>query len=416
MSASICGKLYDYRGFLGEGCANIDDNGFIESVTKEPRYNKIYRYNNDGLVVTPGLIDLHVHLRGLGLSYKEDERTGTMAALESGITLVADMPNTVPRLASREAVRLKLRALSDNSYVDYGVYAGIPDKPEAVSDLLNEPVLGFKVYPEDMDAKRPSVSRALSTGALVVVHPETPEADLRSQLADTNVSRAELRGCWSEALAVHMIHDMKGLRVHVTHVSCPSTLYVAKGYGYTTDTTPHYLLLDRTVDNGCYYKVNPPLRDLYSSWQLVKALKEGLVDALGSDHAPHSPEEKRMDYGLCPPGIPWLGVWPWVVFRLVVTGYLDLQEFLRLTSFGPAKVLGLSKYGYIGPGARANLVVIDLKARRRFVATYSKARYWHVFMQELVGEPKAVFVGGELAYEDGSVQGRPRALNAAAVG
>ena len=408
MEASVCGRLVDPRGFLGEGCVNVED-GVIKSIGRSPSGDQVYSFYAENVFVTPGLIDLHVHLRGLDLSYKEDEESGTKAALSSGVTLVVDMPNTRPRLATPEALRLKLEALRERSYVDYGVYAGVPDSEALVDKLASMPIAGFKIYPEDMDLRASSVSRALSTGALVVLHPELPEAERVGW--GENAERGEARGCWLEGASVHLLSTYGPLkRLHVTHVSCPGTLRVAKSYGATTDTTPHHVLYDYSHE-GCHFKVNPPLRDPVTRSLMLRELINGGIDALASDHAPHSPREKD-SWAYCPPGIPWLGLWPPLLLGLVRSGALKLTEFLRLTSLGPAGILGLDHlYGLLEVNYRANLVVIDLNGWGRFSGTYSKARYLHAFMEGLQATIRAVFVSGELAAEEGEVLLRPPVLN-----
>ncbi|MFP3231547.1 MAG: dihydroorotase [Acidilobus sp.] len=404
--ASFCGRLYDARGPLGEGCVNVS-NGIIESISSGPRGEEVHSYHGDGLYVAPGLIDLHVHLRGLELSYKEDEASGTMAALASGVTLVTDMPNTRPRLSTPEALRAKLEALRGASYVDHAVYAGVPDSPELVGRLASMPIAGFKVFPEDLASRWGSVEVILNMrDLLVVLHPELPEAE--RAWAEENYERDELRGCWAEGASLYYVASARA-RVHITHVSCPGTLRLAKSMGLTADTTPHYLLYSHLL-GGCHFRVNPPLRDEVTRSLMLKAVVEGQVDALASDHAPHSPQEKS-SWPHCPAGIPWLGLWPWALYRLVSSGAMGRGEFLRLLTTGPARVLGLGNlYGLLEPGHRANLVVVEERPRR-FAGTYSKAPYWHYFMGDLYAAPKAVVVGGRLVAEDMEVLGRPKTIN-----
>ncbi len=408
MDLSICGRLADARGYLGEGCVNVRE-GLITSVSKGPEAYEVHWFNEDGTVIVPGFIDLHVHLRGLDLSYKEDEESGTRAALSSGVTLVVDMPNTRPRLSTPAAVKMKLDALQNRSYTDYGVYAGVPDDPDLLDELARLPVAGFKVYPEDMAARPQSVSRVLSSGRLVVVHPELPEAERLGY--DENDRRAAERGCWMEGASLGYLLSLGSpRRLHVTHASCPTTIDLARSQGATTDVTPHHLLYDATR-HGCQFRVNPPLRDSATRDLLVKYVLEGLVDAIASDHAPHSPQEKA-SWPHCPPGIPWLGLWPLALYRLVSSGALPLSDFLRLTSLGPARVLGLDGlYGLILPGYRANLVAINTGWRGRFTWAYSKAPYWHAFMEDVYAAPSAVFVGGALAALEGKPLLRPPVRN-----
>jgi len=129
----LCGVLADYRGLLGEGCVGFDESGLIRRVSREAPPGGVVRdYRGRGYIVAPGLVDIHVHLRGLELSYKETGETGCMAAASSGITLVVDMPNTKPPLKTPEALDRKLGELDSKCVVDHGVYAGIPGDPGLV--------------------------------------------------------------------------------------------------------------------------------------------------------------------------------------------------------------------------------------------------------------------------------------------
>ncbi len=412
----MCGHLADYRGLLGEGCVGVDEeSGLIVSVSRDhpgSGAGRVWDYRGRGVIVAPGFIDLHVHLRGLQLSYKEDEASGCKAAAAAGITLVVDMPNTRPQLRDPEALRAKLEALDSKCIVDHGAYAGIPRDPSLASRLASEPIAGFKVYPEDLAS--PGLAGALATRRLVVLHPELPEASKADLASATLEGRLAHRGCWWEGAAVLELgaHRPRG-RVHVTHASCASTVAMARSWGYTVDVTPHHLFLDTTAPlDPCLGRVNPPLRSPGERLGLVKMLLEGRVDALASDHAPHEEREKSLP-PTCPPGFPWLEAWPWLAYRLVASGALGLGEFHWLTSRGPALVLGLKRYGALQEGFRANLVAYDPNASWRFPGPrYSKAKLHPATMMELRGRPLGVWVGGAPVYLDGEiVEGRRPGVN-----
>ncbi|MEB3692510.1 MAG: dihydroorotase [Caldisphaeraceae archaeon] len=408
MILSICGNLFDYRGSIGKGCINIGESGKIESVTKIPKARKAEEFGN-GYIIGPGIIDLHVHLRGLELSYKEDEESGTKSALQSGITLVIDMPNTKPRLDSIDNIKKKLSSLKEMSYVDSSVFSAIPQKVEEIDKICDLPIAGFKVYPEDLSLREEAIRYVIEKGKLIVLHPELIEAE---RVFDyENDARATLRGCNLESASIPIINKIseRRKRIHVTHTSCPSTVLEAKRHGFTVDTTPHHLFYESSM-RGCQYRVNPPLRDYITKGNLFKLLIEGAVDMVCSDHAPHSIKEKE-NPTLCPPGIPWLGLWPWLFFKLVKLGIISIGNFFNLLSFTPARILGIKNLGYIGEGARANIVVIDSNARWRFTKTYSKAPYIGHFLEELHGFPVKVYVGGILASDSGEVIGRPPVIN-----
>ena len=391
---SICGELVDYRGSQGEQCI-IMDKGYITSITEEPR-GKTLDYRGTGHIIIPGLIDLHVHLRGLQLQYKGDEATGTLNALKSGITLVVDMPNTKPYLNTREALLLKLEALRENSYTDYGVYAGIPHATSELERITELPIAGFKAYPRDLE-KTSMLEDILSRGHLLIVHSEDPMSD--GIEAEDLETRASLRNCYIETLGLEYLQGLEG-RIHITHASCPTTIREAKTRGYTVDTTPHHLLLDNKNHDNCLYKVNPPLRDPQTREGILRELLEGRIDALASDHAPHAKWEKA-DPLACRPGITWLPHWPWIIYRaLVAPGLMKLEDFLYMTSRRPAEILGLENYGHIEPGARANLVVLDPSYKYRYHEAASQGRnpVYH-WMREAQGQPVGVIVGGHLAFD-----------------
>ncbi len=406
MAEEYCGILADSRGVHGRGCVVAED-GIIVEVKPGARGYRDYGDN----IIAPGFIDLHVHLRGMRQSYKEDENTGTLAAARAGITLVADMPNTVPRLNSPAAVEEKLSSFTRPA-VDYMVYAAVPGTQGMVEVLANMPVAGFKIYPEDLEKPEGVLEAVLSHGGLVVLHPELPWIDSYSE---TPSSREAGRPCWSEGASVDDIPEpSNGTRVHVTHASCPSTVERAKKRGFTVDVTPHHLLWTVDDEMRCLHKVNPMLRGPGEVFRLQVLAAQGVIDALASDHAPHAPWEKT-DPLWCMPGIPWLEHWPWTVYRLVKTGLLSLERFLYMVSTGPARILGLGNtLGLLEPGYRANLTVFNPETVWRFEGPrHSKARLWPSFMAVQAGEPVATVVGGVVVYDHGEPTGETPGTNLA---
>lgn len=363
-----------------------------------------------GSIAIPGVMDIHVHLRGLDLSYKEDEASGTLAALSGCIVAVVDMPNTKPPLKTVKALRAKLEALQANAYVDYGVYAGIPEDEDIVWSLAKEPVAGFKIYPEDMRVRRGILCNVLKAleykGGILIVHAEHP--DLLG--VDYGFDRTIYRSCVVESSAVDEIKKLlvecgSRPRVHITHASCHSTILKAKEYGFTVDVTPHHLLFD--MDNfkplnstWCESKVNPPLRDLVERSLLWKLLLEGYVDAIASDHAPHARFEKLwLHPSQCSPGFPsledWVGTLSLVFHRLNL-----LPLFTELTSLGPARILGFKPWGFTGSKAYFTILSTDVEISHEPV--FSKAK-----ISPYLNKPKlrclATLIRGRLAYLNGEV-------------
>lgn len=304
-------------------------------------------------IALPGIIDMHVHLRGLELSYKEDESSGTLAALAGCVTAVVDMPNTRPFVRNPRALREKLRALS-RSRVDYGLYAGVPESADYVEEMASAPIAGFKFYPEDLEKDEGLICSVLRSaerrGLLVIVHSEHPEM---IRAPDYGYERDLHRSCAAEMLGIEEVRRLLKRcgakpRVHITHVSCPKTLILSKQLGFSTDVTPHHLLFDRISFRHlwnplCESKVNPPLRRPEERWGLWKLLMEGYVDAIASDHAPHAAAEKAWaPPDQCSPGFSSLESWPGaLLLSFNAAGLLD--EFVKLTSVNVQKILGISR-------------------------------------------------------------------------
>ncbi len=395
---AVCGLLHDpLAGMRGEEACIVARDGLIIEVREEPPSGAlVLDARAVGGLVLPGLVDMHVHLRGLGLAYKEDEHSGTMAAASSGITLVADMPNTVPRLDTPATLAEKLKALQRGAVVEYRVYAAVPPRHLEPGRLLAHPcVAGFKIYPSDLERRHSQVERVLSLhGVLVVLHPELPEAEKPPM--EPGGSQRSLRGCHWETAAVDYVAEAYApeARVHVTHASCPSSIEEAKRHGFTVDVTPHHLLLE--PQPGCLSHVNPPLREEAERMGLLKALFEGDVDAVASDHAPHAPWEKGGDPLRCPPGIASAEAWPLALYCLVAAGALSLGEYIVLASQGPARIIGAERC--LQPGCPASITVLKPTHGRYWPRGLSKAVLTPWMGRRTCAEALASIVAGAPAY------------------
>ncbi len=378
---------------------------------------------DERLLILPGFVDLHVHLRGLRLSYKEDELSGTLAAAAGGVTLVADMPNTEPRLDNVEAIGLKLASLRRNAVVDYGVYAGVPRVPGEASRIASSGhVLGFKVYPEDIERVEELeevLYEAWRHGLLVVLHSEHPGL-LREGCGPGE--RWKCRSIEAELAALEEITSRapRGLKLHVTHASSAALVKTAKRMGFSVDVTPHHLLLDSRVEEreGCIAKVNPPLRPPDEREKLLELLVAGMVDAVATDHAPHTVEEKMREFEECPPGIPSLEHYARLMLTLLNRGLLGLQDIVALLSTNPASILGIEGYGCVEPGCVASYTVVDLRREGRILGyeTFSKAKLTPYEGWAYRGEPIATIVRGRVVYRDGCICVKPGwGVNAAAL-
>ncbi|AEM39372.1 dihydroorotase, multifunctional complex type [Pyrolobus fumarii 1A] len=412
----IHGRFYDPRsGEMIEGCVCVRD-GRVDGFTRGSCHwsDEKVEFTGSGVYILPGVVDIHVHLRGLGFSYKEDELSGTLAAAAGGVTLVVDMPNTSPRINNVDALQAKLSALRRNAVVDYGVYAGVPEVPGEAARLASTgSIVGFKVYPEDLyrrDALEEVFYESWRRDLIVVLHAEHP-GFIREGCAPGE--RWKCRPVESEIAALEEVLKLapRGVRIHVTHVSSVGLLRRAKARGLTVDVTPHHLLLDASDERelGCIAKVNPPLRPSEEREGLIAALVSGEIDAIATDHAPHAVEEKMGEFSECPPGIPSLEHYVRLVLTLVSKGLLSLNDAVNILSTKPASIIGLESYGCIEPGCIASYTVVDLKREGRIVAydTFSKAKLSPYDGWAYRGEPIATIVRGKLVYREGCVCVKP---------
>ena len=337
-----------------------------------------------GLHVLPGVIDTQVHFREPGNTHKEDLETGTRAAALGGVTAVFEMPNTAPPTTTVEALADKIARAKGRAHVDHAFYAGAsPENYAQLPELERQPgCCGVKTF------------MGSSTGSLLVSDDEglnnvlkhitrrgafhaEDEARLneRKSLAREGdwTSHPEVRDDQAALLAVQRLVNAArkhGKRVHVLHVSSAiemEFLATAKDVA-TVETLPQFLTFEGpeiyTRLNGMA-QMNPPIRyakDRAALWSL--GIAQGVVDVLGTDHAPHTREEKAQPYPKSPSGMPGVQTLVPVMLTHVAEGRLSLARFIDLTSAGPQRVFGIANKGRIALGYDADFTLVDLKARR----------------------------------------------------
>lgn len=362
-------------------------------------------------IALPGFIDMHTHLRGLELEYKEDEESGTMAAVRGGFTAVIDMPNTVPRINNVNTLRVKLSRLNLNSYAYYGVYISPSTNVSELNAMLNhEGVVGIKIFPEDLDYLQLSLDTLRRRGfdKIIVVHAEHPLGiDECSAGSRWRCRPIELELMYLNYLEKYLV---RGDRVHVTHITNPLTLFYSKKLSLTTDTCPHYLYLSALSEHryGCIAKVNPPLRAESTRRALLNLIK--FFDAIATDHAPHSIYEKSNSFENCPSGIASIDIAPSLIVNLVHQNVLSIGDVVRLLSSGPASIIGLDyRWGCFEKGCIANYTIIDL--HREFKVepsnSFSKAKYSPFDGMKLKGAITATIVGGSVVHLNGEIVEKP---------
>lgn len=390
-----------------------------------------------GKYVIPGAIDSHVHFRTPGYDYKEDWHTGTGAAARGGVTTVLEMPNTNPPTGTLEALKQKQAIAKAQALVDYGIYGLLDEKNiDQLEALIDAGVSGFKCFMGNTfgDLPAPSDGAMLEgfeilarRGMRCTVHAENFSIMARRQAQMEAAGRTDAQAhlaarpevCAIEAVSRAVIFaEWTGARLHIAHKSSGDALYVLRdakrrGVDVTVETCPQYLLLD-TEDmkrlKGIL-RVNPPIRDAEHPPQLWAALKEGLIDMIATDHAPHSIEEKTRDnIWKCDCGFPGVETQMPIMLTEVNRGRLTLQDYVRISSFNPARAWGFfPRKGAIQPGADADIVLVDMAAERTIdqgsLFSKSKITPWHG--RKVKGLPVLTMVRGKVVMKDGRILAEP---------
>ncbi len=339
----------------------------------------------DGLVMAPGLVDLHVHLREPGYEHKETVETGSRAAAAGGFTAVCPMPNTDP-VTDNVAIVAEVRALADKAGMCDVFPAGAITRGlegESLTDIGEMAEAGVRLFTDD--GKSVSSARVMrlaleyATAFDVVISQHAQDDDLTQgwQMHEGYYSALlGLAGYPAEAEEIVVHRDLAlarltGGRLHVTHVSSQGSVELirgakAAGVRVTADVTPHHLTLvdSALVGYDTNLKVNPPLRTQEHRDGLRAGVADGTIDAIATDHAPHALEDKEQEFDQSPPGTTGLETALAVVLTdLIEPGLISMLDAIRRLSTEPARILGLAEHGGpVAPGRPANLVVFDPKA------------------------------------------------------
>lgn len=382
-----------------------------------------------GLTVLPGVIDSQVHLREPGLDYKEDLATGTASAALGGVTAVCEMPNTNPSTTTAEALADKLARAKGRAWTDHAFFIGAAgDNIDHLGELERLPgCAGIKVFmgsstgsllvEDDRD-----IARVLAQGSRrVAVHCED-EARLRERKAlVANGADPVMHPEWRDAeTALRATTRLLNLaraarrRVHVLHVTTAQEMDLLAAHKdlATVEVTPQHLTLsapDAYQRLGTFAQMNPPIRSEEHRLALWRALDQGIVDVIGSDHAPHTREEKAKPYPQSPSGMTGVQTLVPIMLDHVAAGRLTLERFIDLTSAGPARIYGMAGKGRIAVGYDADFTVVDLAAQRKITNMWIASKCgWSPFDgQKVTGWPIATIIRGNIVMRDDTLLGDP---------
>ncbi|MGB5948923.1 MAG: dihydroorotase [Parvibaculum sp.] len=379
-----------------------------------------------GLHVLPGVVDSQVHLREPGNEHKEDLETGGRAAVLGGVTTVFEMPNTKPPTTTPELLADKVARARHRMYCDFAFYGGATtENVDLLPELERSPgCCGIKIFmgsstgtllvASDEDVRR--VLKAINRRA--AVHSED-EFRLRDRRPLAETGKIETHPVWRDAEAAVLcttrllkLAREAGKRIHVLHVSTADEmplLAAAKDIA-SVEVTPQHLTLaapECYEELGSYAVMNPPIRDARHREGLWQGLAAGIVDVLGSDHAPHTREEKAETYPKCPSGMPGVQTLVPIMLDHVNAGRLSIERFADLTSHGPQRVFGMARKGRVAVGYDADLTIVDLKARRTITNDWIASRCgWTPFDGKTVtGWPIGTVIRGRRVMWDDEIIG-----------
>ena len=379
-----------------------------------------------GLHILPGVIDSQVHLREPGLEHKEDLESGGRAAVMGGVTSVFEMPNTKPLTVTETALADKVRRATNRMYCDFAFYmGGTRENVNQLADFEKLPgCAGIKVFMgsstgELLVEDDEGVARILAqTNRRAAFHSED-EYRLRQRLGEQVAGNPASHPIWRDAEAARLcterlvrIARKQRKRIHVLHVSTAEEmpLLAANKDVATVEVTPHHLTLssDDYAKLGTLLQMNPPVRSKEHQRAIWQALQSGIVDVLGSDHAPHTLEEKTKPYPHSPSGMPGVQTLVPVMLDHVNKHHLSLERFVDLTSHGPARIFGISRKGRIAEGYDADLTIVDLKKKRKIENKWieSKCAWTPYDGYEVTGWVQGTFVRGRKAMWEDQILGK----------
>ena len=413
-------------------CSIAIEEGKIQKIGKETQMpNADEKTNLQGLLVLPGLIDEHVHLRDEGKAYKEDFTSGTAAAASGGFTSVLDMPNNDPVTMSVRTLRNRMSIAQRKILVNVGFYSEFPNKLSELQGIVAGGAVGFKLFMgcqvgglniDDDQAIQEAFREVAKLNVPVAVHAEDREllaANEEKLKQAKKIGTADFLRAHTETVELKSIQRLLKLsqptdvRLHFCHISTDEGLNAIaeakkSGRKVTCEVTPNHLLLSSDYLKQCGQLVimAPPLRSKNDVDGLWKGLENGNVDTLGSDHAPHALSEKSANSVWdVKVGVPGLETTLPLILTLVKKNRLTLTQAVQLLAEKPAEIFGLNDRGRLENGKNADLTIVDFNRQFKIDASKfkSKAKFSPYNGWDVQGKVVKTIVNGQLVFDEGEI-------------
>ena len=400
----------------------INDEGKIEKLAKEIKAEDAKIVDCSGLYIMPGMIDVHCHLREPGGEHKGTIETGSKSAVKGGFTTICPMPNTKPTPDSAivlkriidEAKRVNLCNVMPYSSVTVG------EKGEELVDFEAQLKAGACAFSDDgmpvENARmiREAMIKVNELNSFLAEHCEEKSVSAGAINAGPIADKLGVQGVLPEAEEIMAARDIviaetNNLHTHICHISTSTSVNMirsakARGVKVTCETCPHYysFTVDEVITSGVNAKMNPPLREEKDKKAIIEGLKDGTIDCIITDHAPHAKEEKAKGLASAPNGI--IGfetALAATITNLVAKGHISYLDMVRLMSYNPAKLLGINR-GEIREGSTADLTIFD--PNKKYVyeeeSIVSKSHNTPWIGKKLQGQVMYTVVGGRIVYEN----------------
>ena len=397
------------------------ENDQISALTKdEPSADKII--DATGKLVMPGLIDMHVHFRDPGFEYKDDVITGSETAVAGGVTTAMPMANTNPVNDNSAITKAMIKKARDRGLIDLLPIGAISQdckgaKIVEMGDMIEAGCVAFSddgLPVTDSSVMRQALEYSAHFGSFVINHSEDCSLCHGGVMNEGRVSALlGLKGMASEKEEIMVSRDIllakkTGGHLHVAHVSSAWSLKLIdqakkEGINVTCEVTPHHFTYDESELMGydTNFKMSPPLRTNADVEAMRAGLKSGLIDVIATDHAPHSWDDKFVEFDKAPFGILGLQTLVPLTLKLVDEGVIDYEKMVALTSYNPAQILKLSGKGEIAVGKLADIAIIDPELRYTYDAKLNKSKSCNspLFGKELKGACVLTIKSGKVVFD-----------------
>lgn len=422
------GRVVDPANGLDETMDLLIVNGLIHSMGRIDPSEGCSIVDADGLVVAPGLVDMHVHLREPGFEYKETIRSGTRAAAAGGVTSVAAMANTQPVVDDPSVVGYILDKARTEGYVNVfpigAISKGLQGKELTEMGLLKK--AGCVAFSDDgkplvdSGVMRRALDYARTFGVLIIQHAEDPGLSSLGCMNEGIVaSRMGLSGIPSESESILVDRDLRLLkltqgRYHVAHISTLGALQAveraqADQLSVTCEVAPHHFALteESVLGYDTDAKMSPPLRNNNDRLAMLEGLSRGVITVIATDHAPHDKESKHVAFCCAANGVVGLETLLPLTLELVRDNVLTLSQALKLVTYNPSQLLGIGR-GTLAINQPADVVLFDLEESWTVDANkfYSKGRNSCFHGRRVKGKVKKTFVAGEMVHQDNGEHNR----------